>query len=80
MAQDLTARDWLRDGRNGGQFLLGKAMDNFSPLGPVLVTKDSIPDPNNLVVRSYVNGKLKQNGNTCEMIFKPKDIISYISQ
>ncbi|XP_076650524.1 oxaloacetate tautomerase FAHD2A, mitochondrial isoform X1 [Halictus rubicundus] len=80
VAQDITARDWQKSKRNGGQFLLGKAMDTFCPLGPAVVTKESIGDINNLSVKTWVNGNIKQNGNTSELIFKPHEIVAYISQ
>ncbi|XP_046743579.1 fumarylacetoacetate hydrolase domain-containing protein 2A isoform X2 [Diprion similis] len=80
IAQDLSARDWQKGTRNGGQFLLGKAMDNFCPLGPAVVTKEAICDINNLSVKTWVNGQLKQDGNTSELIFKPHDIVAYLSQ
>lgn len=80
IAQDVTARDWQKAKRNGGQFLLGKAMDTFCPLGPAVVTKETICDINNLSVRTWVNGNLKQDGNTSELIFKPYEIVSYLSQ
>ncbi|XP_063993205.1 fumarylacetoacetate hydrolase domain-containing protein 2A isoform X1 [Diachasmimorpha longicaudata] len=79
-AQDISARDWQKGKMNGGQFLLGKAMDTFCPLGPAVVTKEAIPDIHNLTVKTWVNGDLKQNGNTSELIFKPRDIVAYISQ
>lgn len=80
VAQDITARDWQKGKRNGGQFLLGKAMDTFCPLGPAVVTKEAICDINNLSVKTWVNGNIKQDGNTCELIFKPYEIVAYISQ
>lgn len=76
----MTARDWQKHKRNGGQFLLGKAMDTFCPLGPAVVAKEAICDIHNLSVKTWVNGKLKQDGNTNELIFKPNDIVAYISQ
>ncbi|XP_018348646.1 PREDICTED: fumarylacetoacetate hydrolase domain-containing protein 2 isoform X2 [Trachymyrmex septentrionalis] len=78
VAQDITARDWQK--RNGGQFLLGKGMDTFCPLGPAVVTKEAISEINNLSVRTWVNGNLKQDGNTSELIFKPHEIVAYLSQ
>jgi len=80
VAQDITARDWSKTKRNGGQFLLGKAMDTFCPLGPAVVTKEAICDINNLSVRTWVNGELKQDGNTSEFIVKPHEIVIYLSQ
>jgi 2-keto-4-pentenoate hydratase/2-oxohepta-3-ene-1,7-dioic acid hydratase in catechol pathway len=78
VAQDISARDWQKK-RNNGQFLLGKSMDTFCPLGPAVVTRNKV-DPNNLAIKSWVNGKLKQNGNTSEMIFKIDFLVSYLSQ
>lgn len=79
IAQDISARDWQKN-RNGGQFLLGKAMDTFCPLGPVVVTKQKITDPQNLAVKTWVNGVLKQQGNTSELIFKIDYLVAYLSQ
>ncbi|CAG9855003.1 unnamed protein product [Phyllotreta striolata] len=78
VAQDISARDWQKS-RNNGQFLLGKSMDTFCPLGPAVVTKNKV-DPNNLSIKSWVNGALKQNGNTSELIFKIDFLVSYLSQ
>ncbi|XP_057664528.1 fumarylacetoacetate hydrolase domain-containing protein 2 isoform X1 [Diorhabda carinulata] len=78
VAQDISARDWQKK-RNNGQFLLGKSMDTFCPLGPVVVTKNKV-NPNNLSIKSWVNGVLKQNGNTSELIFKIDFLVSYLSQ
>ncbi|XP_072757650.1 oxaloacetate tautomerase fahd2, mitochondrial-like [Anoplolepis gracilipes] len=80
VAQDVTARDWVGPKQNGGQFLLGKAMDTFCPLGPAVITKEAICDINNLSVKTWVNGKLKQDGNTNELIFKPHEIVAHLSQ
>ena len=49
--------------RNGGQWLLGKAMEAFAPIGPAVVSKDEIGDPNNLNLSCKVNGVIKQVGN-----------------
>ncbi|XP_018568234.1 fumarylacetoacetate hydrolase domain-containing protein 2A [Anoplophora glabripennis] len=78
VAQDISARDWQKK-RNNGQFLLGKSMDTFCPLGPAVITKNKV-DPNNLAIKSWVNGTLKQNGNTSELIFKIDFLVSYLSQ
>ncbi|KAG9428621.1 fumarylacetoacetate hydrolase domain-containing protein 2A isoform X1 [Apis mellifera carnica] len=56
------------------------AMDTFCPLGPAVVTKEAISDINNLTVKTWVNGNIKQDGNTSELIFKPHEIVAYISQ
>lgn len=78
IAQDISARDWQKK-RNNGQFLLGKSMDTFCPLGPCVVAKEAL-DPENLNIKSYVNGKLKQDGSTSELIFKIDFLVSYLSQ
>ncbi|XP_066253174.1 fumarylacetoacetate hydrolase domain-containing protein 2 [Euwallacea similis] len=78
VAQDISARDWQKS-RNNGQFLLGKSMDTFCPLGPAIVTKTKL-DPSKLAIKSWVNGVLKQSGNTSELIFKIDFLVSYLSQ
>lgn len=75
--QDLTAKDWIP--RNGGQLLLCKNMDNFCPLGPCVVTKDEVPDPHNVRVKTWVNGVLKQDGNTKEMVHRIDRLVEYLS-
>jgi len=76
-ANDLSARDLQL---KTSQWLIGKTPDKFMPLGPYLVTPDEIEDPQNLWLRSWVNGELRQNSNTSDMIFTVAEIISYISQ
>ncbi|ERL92768.1 hypothetical protein D910_10076 [Dendroctonus ponderosae] len=78
VAQDISARDWQKS-RNNGQFLLGKSMDTFCPLGPAVVTRSKV-DPSDLAIKSWVNGVLKQSGNTSELIFKIDFLVSYLSQ
>ncbi|MHA6482790.1 fumarylacetoacetate hydrolase family protein [Paenibacillus sp. strain BS8-2] len=74
---DLSARDLQM---RTPQWLLGKSCDGFSPLGPYLVTADEVGDPNNLNIRSFVNGEIRQNSNTSDMVFHCDEIVSYISQ
>ena len=62
-----------------GQWLIGKTMPGFGPCGPVIVTADSY-DPGEKQVQSYVNGELRQDGNTRQMIFNCARIISYASK
>lgn len=62
------------------QWLLGKTLDKFAPMGPYLVTADEIPDPQNLWLRSWVNGELRQDSNTSDMVFSVPQLVSYISQ
>lgn len=63
-----------------GQWVKGKSCDTFAPLGPWLVTPDEIADVNDLRLWLSVNGKLVQNGNTKNLIFKIPHIIAYISE
>ncbi|GAB4517742.1 MAG: fumarylacetoacetate hydrolase family protein [Anaerolineae bacterium] len=63
-----------------GQWLLGKTLDKFMPVGPYLVTADEVGDPQGLTVRCWLNGELRQNSNTADMIFSVAEIISYASQ
>lgn len=79
-ANDVSARDWQFKPEMLGQWLLGKTMDNFCPLGPVLVTKDEIPDPYNLKMSLRVNGVTKQSSNTNQIIFQIPHIITYVSR
>jgi 2-keto-4-pentenoate hydratase/2-oxohepta-3-ene-1,7-dioic acid hydratase in catechol pathway len=76
-ANDLSARDLQM---RTGQWLLGKTLDKFMPIGPYLVTADEIEDPQNLGLKCWVNGELRQNSNTADMIFSVAELISYISQ
>lgn len=73
---DLSARDLQFV---SSQWLLGKCCDDFSPVGPYLVTSDEIEDPNKLQLKTFVNGEEKQNSNTSDMIFYCDEIISFIS-
>lgn len=61
-------------------WLNGKWCDSFAPMGPWVVSKDSIPDAADLRIVLRLNGEVKQDGNTGQMIFPPAEIISYISQ
>jgi 2-keto-4-pentenoate hydratase/2-oxohepta-3-ene-1,7-dioic acid hydratase in catechol pathway len=76
---DVSARDWQKFG-GGGQWCLAKTFDTFAPLGPCLVTKDEIPDPNTLTVKTILNGRVLQNSNTSDMIFSCAEIISFLSK
>lgn len=75
-ANDLSARD-LQFRSN--QWLLGKSLDGFCPIGPYLVTSDEIDNPNQLEISCTVNGVIRQKSNTQDMIFHCDEIISYIS-
>jgi len=77
-ANDVSARDWQRD-FGGGQWNHAKSFDTFCPFGPVLVTKDEIPNPNALRIRSILNGKVMQDSNTSDMIFDVPALIEFLS-
>jgi 2-keto-4-pentenoate hydratase/2-oxohepta-3-ene-1,7-dioic acid hydratase in catechol pathway len=74
---DVSARDMQFGDK---QWVRGKSLDTFCPMGPVLVTKDQLPEPNNIQIGCRVNGHTLQNSNTREMIFKVPELIEYITQ
>ncbi len=76
-ANDVSARDLQM---RTSQWLLGKTLDGFCPIGPYLVTADDIGDPQQLAIHSWLNGELRQNSNTCDMVFTVPYIISYFSR
>ncbi len=61
------------------QYLLGKSLEGFYPNGPSVVTGDEIKDPQNLRIETIVNGEVRQNSNTSNMIFSVEKLVSYIS-
>jgi 2-keto-4-pentenoate hydratase/2-oxohepta-3-ene-1,7-dioic acid hydratase in catechol pathway len=76
---DVSARDWqLKKG--GSQWCRGKSFDTFAPIGPCLVTPDSIPDPSGLGLRTTVNGCVVQDGNTRDMVRDVPTLIEFLSQ
>jgi 2-keto-4-pentenoate hydratase/2-oxohepta-3-ene-1,7-dioic acid hydratase in catechol pathway len=77
-ANDVSARDWQRNA-GGGQWCRGKSFDTFAPLGPVLVTRDEIPNPNALRIRTVLNGETMQDWSTDDMIFDVPAIIEFLS-
>jgi len=80
IANDVTARDWQRDkDLGGGQFARGKSFDGFCPLGPVLVTRDEIPNPNALRIKTTLNGQVMQEDTTASMLFDVPTLIESLS-
>lgn len=77
-ANDVSARDWQFQ-RSGGQFCQAKSFDTFCPLGPILVTRDEIPNPNNLKIRSVLNSEVMQDWTTADMIFDVPTLIEFLS-
>ncbi|MBT2382653.1 fumarylacetoacetate hydrolase family protein [Streptomyces sp. ISL-11] len=78
VANDVSERAFQME--RGGQWDKGKNCETFNPLGPWLVTPDEIPDPQALRLRLWVNGRLKQDGNTSDQIFPVAETIRYISR
>jgi len=74
---DVSARDFQF---KGSQWTPGKSFDTFAPIGPCIVTKEEMPDAGNLAVRTWVNGELRQDGNTRDMIFGVAQIIYHLSR
>lgn len=77
IANDVTVRDFVNNFYRPP--VRAKGHDTFGPLGPYLVTKDEIDDPHALAVRTYVNGELRQEGNTRDFLFKIDEIIEFVS-
>jgi 2-keto-4-pentenoate hydratase/2-oxohepta-3-ene-1,7-dioic acid hydratase in catechol pathway len=78
-ANDVSARDWQIK-KQKKQWARGKSFDTFCPLGPYLVTKDEISNPNNLQIQTKINGTIYQNSNTSDMIFQVSHLVSHLSQ
>jgi 2-keto-4-pentenoate hydratase/2-oxohepta-3-ene-1,7-dioic acid hydratase in catechol pathway len=78
VVNDLSEREYQLE--RGGQWDKGKGCDTFGPVGPWLVTRDEVPDPQNLDLWLEVNGKRYQQGNTRTMVFGVAQLVSYISR
>lgn len=77
MMNDVTARDLQRSER---QWARAKGLDTFAPCGPWIVTPEEIGDPHTLGIQLRVNGELRQDSNTSDLIFKIPELIEFISQ
>ena len=77
LINDVSARD-LQFG--DGQWVRGKSLDGFAPLGPFITTRDEIPDVQSLNIEGRLNGEVMQSSNTSKMIFKIAYLVSYLSQ
>jgi ureidoglycolate lyase len=75
---DISERDFQN--KRAGQWTKGKSADTFGPIGPWLVTRDEVPDPQNLSMYLDVNGKRRQDGSTNTMVFGVAHLVSYLSQ
>jgi 2,4-diketo-3-deoxy-L-fuconate hydrolase len=75
---DVSERAFQKE--RGGQFVKGKSSDSFAPIGPWLVTREEVPDPQRLNLWLDVNGVRRQTGNTSDMIFSVAYLVSHLSQ
>jgi 2-keto-4-pentenoate hydratase/2-oxohepta-3-ene-1,7-dioic acid hydratase in catechol pathway len=78
VSHDVSEREFQLE--RGGQWDKGKNCETFNPLGPWVLTADEVPDPQSLGLRLWVNGELRQNGNTKDMIFGVYELVRYVSQ
>jgi len=78
LANDVSERDWQI--KRNGQWGKGKSFDGFGPIGPWLVTTDELPDPQSIPLELSVNGQVRQQSNTADMIFPVAEVVSYLSQ
>ncbi len=78
IANDVSARDWQKQW-GGSQWCRGKGFDTFCPIGPGLTLPSGIKDPQNLTIRTRVNGVVMQESNTRDMIFSVAEIIEFLS-
>jgi len=76
---DITARDIQRREMQSGVFSFSKSIDTFCPIGPWIVTKDEIPDPQALAMQLRVNGGVRQEGNTSQMVISIPHLVAYHS-
>ena len=77
IADDVTGRDL--QGREP-QWTRAKGADTFCPFGPWVTTEDEVPDPQDLTLKTWVNGELRQDANTCDLIFGPQELVEFIAQ
>jgi 2-keto-4-pentenoate hydratase/2-oxohepta-3-ene-1,7-dioic acid hydratase in catechol pathway len=77
IGDDVSVRDWQV---HTPTFMMGKSFDTHGPTGPWLVTRDEIPNPHTLALKTWVNGVLKQDANTRDLIFGVEALIEYVSQ
>ncbi len=78
VANDVSERDFQMN--HGGQWTKGKSCDTFGPIGPWLVTRDEVPDPQKLNLKLSVNGAVMQSSSTAQMVFGVAKIVSHLSQ
>ncbi|MBZ0216114.1 MAG: fumarylacetoacetate hydrolase family protein, partial [Fimbriimonadaceae bacterium] len=79
VVNDVSEREFQIE-RPGGQWDKGKNCDTFAPLGPWMVTRDEITDPQSLTLNLSVNGNVRQSGSTARMIFGVRDLVAHVSE
>jgi 2-keto-4-pentenoate hydratase/2-oxohepta-3-ene-1,7-dioic acid hydratase in catechol pathway len=79
VSNDISERNWQLQ-KSGGQWSKGKCCETFNPLGPWLVPASEVPDPQNLRLRSWVNGEARQDSTTADMIFPVFELVWQLSQ
>jgi len=77
IGNDVSVRDWQFHSQT---MMMGKSFDTHGPLGPVLVTRDEVPEYRDLDLRTFVNGVPKQDSNTRHLIFGVEEILEYVTQ
>lgn len=83
VGNDVSARDWQREAAKAGpvpQWTFSKSFDKYAPLGPCLVSTSVIGEADNLQLRTFVNGELRQQANTSDLCFGVKRLIAFCSQ
>jgi 2-keto-4-pentenoate hydratase/2-oxohepta-3-ene-1,7-dioic acid hydratase in catechol pathway len=78
-ANDVSGRNWQIH-KGGSQWGRGKSFDTFCPIGPAIATRDEISNPNDLRIRTVLNGKVMQDWTTSDMIFDVPELIAFLSQ
>ena len=78
VVNDVSERDFQIN--RSGQWVKGKSADTFGPVGPWMVTKDEIPDPQKLSMYLEVNGESRQKGNTSTMVYQVNFLVAYVSK
>lgn len=78
VAHDVSARDWQLE-RNGGQWLMGKTLDTFAPIGPAIVTTDELEDIHSKQISCRLNGETVQDSNTKQLVFDVPTVVEWVS-
>lgn len=78
LVNDISEREFQLERQ--GQWSKGKSSETFNPAGPFLLTRDELPDSSNLEMKLWVNGELRQNSSTAQMVYGPAFLVHYLSQ